>query len=93
MAAPLLAVFLVPACTSRIGTSVTPAATCSPSAARDYRDSVSHYCCPRSPAEGAKGGLSQFTGRTIYNYLPPPAITGITPSTGRPGGGTTVTIT
>jgi hypothetical protein len=41
----------------------------------------------------ARGGASTLTGRSIYNYLPAPSLTGINPHSGPAGGGTTVTIT
>jgi hypothetical protein len=41
----------------------------------------------------ASGGANILTGRSIYNYLPAPSLTSISPHSGPAGGGTTVTIT
>ena len=40
-----------------------------------------------------RGGPSVLTGRAIYNYLPRPMLTRLSPATGPAAGGTTVTIT
>jgi hypothetical protein len=41
----------------------------------------------------AAGGPSPLTGRSLYNYLPAPSVSRISPGSGRAAGGTTVTIT
>jgi hypothetical protein len=41
----------------------------------------------------ANGGESGITGKAVYNLLPPPALTGLSPASGRAAGGTTVIIT
>jgi large repetitive protein len=41
----------------------------------------------------ANGGESALTGQAVYNFLPGPALTGLSPGSGRAAGGTTVTIT
>lgn len=41
----------------------------------------------------ANGGESALTGKAVYNFLPGPALTGLSPASGRAAGGTTVTIT
>jgi len=41
----------------------------------------------------ALGGASVLTGRSIYNYLPAPSLTSISPRSGPAAGGTKVTIT
>jgi len=38
------------------------------------------------------GGPSPLTGRAVFNFLPKPALTALSPASGAPGGGTTVTI-
>jgi hypothetical protein len=40
----------------------------------------------------ASGGPSALTGRAVYNYLPAPVLTGLTPASGPAAGGTTVII-
>ena len=39
------------------------------------------------------GGESALTGQAVYNFLPVPALSKLSPASGRPAGGTTVTIT
>jgi len=41
----------------------------------------------------ARGGPSALTGRALYSFLPVPAIRRLSPASGRPSGGMTVTIT
>jgi hypothetical protein len=38
------------------------------------------------------GGPSPLTGRAVFNFLPKPALTALSPACGASGGGTTVTI-
>jgi hypothetical protein len=39
------------------------------------------------------GGESALTGKAVYNFLPVPALTRLSPASGRAAGGTTVTLT
>jgi hypothetical protein len=41
----------------------------------------------------ARGGPSALTGRAVYNFLPRPTVTGLSPGSGPAGGGALVTIT
>jgi hypothetical protein len=40
----------------------------------------------------ARGGQSSLTGRAVYNFLPAPALSALSPTSGPPGGGTRVMI-